>query len=325
MIEENLSNVHFKIHGAKKALLASVVITIETTEKNLLQELLHQFVVEKSIDIGMNPNNKATNMIAKETSLFVRLPDPKVLNFVLLLFRYLMTMEISGNAKKYCIMKKSSYTKLHDDIKKGMNVIVTGKCFGLINKISSKHKQIENFKKAIELAGKAAKKSDDIPANGQPDYYKSRKVTLSPMAMLYVAILGQKYDFYFSKDEIVCSDGVWEELCFFFTEMPSKIFNGKVKSWMQQYGRPKTVAAANDKGGEKMKKFNADLLESVNMEVELISKLFGIKPQALKSLAGADKAITNEIVSKMKKEFKILMKPSKEEKKEESPKKAEKK
>ena len=315
MLQENLGSVHFKVHPSKKALLASVVISFETTEKNLLQEVLDQFVAEKSFEIGMNPNNKATNMIAKETSLFVRLPDPKVLNFIILLFRYIMTAEVNKTCTKYCIMKKSSYSKLHDDVQKGFDVIVTGKCMGLAGKISSKHNQIENFKKAITAAAKTAKKIDDVPANGEPDYFKTRKISLSPMAKLYLCILGQTHNFYFNKDELTCDDATWMNMCFYFSAYPAKIFNGKMKTWLQQYGRPKTSPAANDTNGEKMKKFNDDLLASINMEVEAISTLFGIKPIELKSLASVDKKATAEIVTEMKKELKVLMKPPKEEKK----------
>ena len=317
MLQENLGNVHFKVHPSKKALLASVVVSFETTEKNLLQEVLVQFVAEKSFEIGMNPNNKATNMIAKETSLFVRLPDPKVLNFIILLFRYIMSAEISGAAKKYCIMKKSSYSKLHDDIKKGFNVIVTGKCMGLAGKISSKHKQIDNFKKAIEMASKEAKKTDDIPSNGEPDYYKAHKISLSPMAKLYLCVLGQTHNFYFSKDELTCDDATWMNLCFYFSSFPAKIFNGKMKVWLQQYGRPKSSPAANDNNGGKMKKYNSELLESINMEVEAISTLFGIKPTDIKSIASIDKKITAEIITVMKKELKVLMKAQAKSEKEE--------
>lgn len=316
MLQENLGNVHFKVHSNKKAVLASVVVSFETTEKNLLQEVLAQFVAEKSFEMGMNPNNKATNMIAKETSLFVRLPDPKVLNFIILLFRYIMSVEISGTAKKYCIMKKSSYSKLHDDVKKGFSVIVTGKCMGLAGKISSKHKQIDNFKKAIDAAAKTAKKADDIPANGEPEYYKSRKMSLSPMAKLHLCVLGQSHNFYFSKDELTCDDATWMNLCFYFSSYPAKIFNGKMKTWLQQYGRPKSSPAANDSNGEKMKKYNTDLLASINMEIEAISTLFGIKPIDIKSIAYIDKKVTTEIITTMKKELKILMKDqAKEEKK----------
>lgn len=241
-----------------------LLISFNTTEHELLNELLKKFKAEKFTSIGTNLNNKVDQMVCKNSCIFVVLPEAKVLAFIYVLYQYLLTKNISSFSVKNCITKSQSYTKLHKDISK-FAVYITGKCKNTCAKLGE-----GSAKAVVALKSnlKAAKVKDypDIKPGSTESYFKEFEASGSDLEKLYFVIFCQQFDFYFNKNKIVASEQTKKEMEFYIKENGGMI-RSVVVSFIRQCGN-----LATD-----------DAVKRVNAIVEIISILHGINKVSIKS------------------------------------------
>ena len=243
-----------------------LLMVFNTSETELLNELLKKLKTEKFISVGTNLNNKVDQMTCKNSCLFVVLPEAKLLSFMTVVYVYLMNTKLSGFSVKNCITKKQSYTKLHNDIK-NFSVYISGKCKNTCAKFAeSGNKAIALTKTKLETA--KSKEIPDIEVSGTvaPYYKEFNVVGGSDLAKLYFVIFCQQFDFYFDKNKLVTSDNVREEMDFYLKENPSS-YRSVIVTFLKQCGAP----------------ISDDIIKRLNIIIEMISILHGIKYIPFKS------------------------------------------
>ena len=129
----------------KKAKNAQILIEFNSSESELLDELLIRFKSEKVFEVGTNANNAIVNCWTSNNSIYLVVPDTYILKVTALVYMYMLASKISAVAARDCISKEQSYKKLHTDIQKGFKRTITGKCMSLYRKIEAKDKSIAAF------------------------------------------------------------------------------------------------------------------------------------------------------------------------------------
>lgn len=264
--------LHIRTAHNAKVQTAQVFIQFNTSENELINELLRKYESEKFVAIGTNPNSKLEYYKANNGCCFAVMPESKVLNFIATIYKYLMTTTLSAVSVKNCLTKKASYNKLHADIAKGFNVIVTGKCKALTNKLSSHLPVIDSLSK--NMAAIKAKAVADIDAKAEA-YMKPHDISGSNLAKLYLVIFAQRFNFVINGNKLYCDDGTWSELVFFIKEH-APVAGGVIKSYLKQAGAKKTKASANDANGSKMKESNDIALKNLNTIIEITCRLYAL-------------------------------------------------
>ena len=288
--------IKFETSHVAKVTSTQLFIEFDTTEDMLLNELLHKFKSEKFIDIGTNPNNKADAMTVNNNCLFVVLPEAKIMSFLQVVHKYLLTASISAVTIRNCITKNQSYKKLHSDISSGYNCIVTGKCKNFTLKLHNKHPSIKSF--GDKMAAIPAKAIEDIKITKAPEpYYKSYDCSGSDMAKLYFAIFCSQYEFVFKGSKIITDEHTHDQLKWHMKEYGG-VAQGFIKAFLGQCGKKLTKPAANDTGGKKMKEKNEVALYNLNVMLKIICKMYGLP---VKELSMATWAINKDAVADMKK------------------------
>ena len=80
-------------------------IKFESSEDQLLNELLRKFKNEKFMDIGSNPNNKVDAMSVNNGCIFVVLPEARIMSFIQVIHKYMLVERISALTAKTCLTK----------------------------------------------------------------------------------------------------------------------------------------------------------------------------------------------------------------------------
>lgn len=257
-----------------KVTSTEVFIKFSTSESNLLDELLKMYRAEKLITIGANNNNRIDYMKCNNNCIYAVMPEATVLTFIANTYKYLMNASIKSVSIRNCIMKTQSYKKLHDDIAKGFEVIVTGKCKLLTTKFVDRSPHVEKLSKTINSI--EIKKIDDIVVKKAPEpYFKEFSISGGNLAKLYFAIFCKDFNFSFKGNKIITDDHTLEEMKFFIKEHTS-LAQGLIKAWLTQAGRKKTKPAGNDSGGAKMRQSNGIALDCINTMSKIVCELFGI-------------------------------------------------
>ena len=248
-----------------------VFLKFKTSENCLLDTLLREFVVEKFRAIGANPNNRADYMISNNNCIYLILPESNVLSSTLLIYKYLLTTKVPASVKKV-FDRDQSYTKLHRDIEKGFEMIVTGKCKNLANKFSVHHNTIDNFIKKLNLV--ESKDFPDAKVTTAP-YNGTFPIAGSDLAKLYMTILLSDMDFVFKGNSVVTCEDVYQEMKNKIREHQTSI-KSIIKNFLDQMGKKKVTPAANDPDKSKMKVDNDCMLHNLNVMVRIVSELHNL-------------------------------------------------
>ena len=274
--------INVDIKHNQKAFICYVLIEFKTTEKQSLNEILRKFKYDKFNSIGTNLNNKTQLIKTSLNNVFVVLPESKCLSFIQTLYRYILNSDISGFTINNFISSEQSFNKLHNDIKKGFDLTITGKCKILENKIKTNHKQIKNF--STILGTTAAKNRQNIkPGSKADERYLKFNFSGNYDTKLYFSIICQSFDFYFSNNDIYINKFDVDELNNYLKEN-KKIFQGFVKMFLSQCGSLSTKPSSNDKGGTKMKKRNETTLENINIIIKIISGFYNLDYKKITNL-----------------------------------------
>ena len=276
-INFGIGKLHIKTSHNSKVQTAQVFIQFNTTEHELINELLRKYESEKFVAIGSNPNNKLEYYKANNDCCFAVMPESKVFNFIATIYKYLLTTTLSAASIKNCLTKKASYNKLHADVSKGFEVIVTGKCKALTNKLASKLPVIDALAK--NMSSIKPKAVADIDAHAEA-WMKPHDIAGSKLAKLYLVIFAQRFNFVINGNKLYCDDGTWSELAFFMKEH-APVAGGVIKSYLKQAGAKKSKASANDTSGSKMKASNDIALKNLNTIIEITCKLYGLPVETL--------------------------------------------
>lgn len=260
-------------HNAK-TLNTQMLIKFKTSEENLLDEVLRMYKSEKLMALSSNPNNKITAMVCNNNCVFVILPEAKALNVIAQTYKYIQTAKLNPASIKACIVKNQSYKKMHSDIAKGFEVIITGKCKRLVGHFVDRDKAIEKLSADIDAV--VPKDLPDITITKKPEpYYIEYTITGSALVKLYFAIFFAGHDFVFKGNKLITDEHTHGEMVLNLKEYGGKI-GGVVKSWLQQMGAKKTKPSANDDGGKKMKEANDIALENLNVMNRITCELHGL-------------------------------------------------
>lgn len=293
IVEYKTGKINVQIQHNPKAYIAYILVKFKSTEDELLAELLRKFKNEKFVGFGTNLNNKCQMMKSNVDSIYATIPEGKVLQFVSTLYRYLMTSDISSTAVASCLTKNQSYNKLHNDLKNGFTLYITGKCKNLSNKFTEKNKAIKNF--SVVLGATTPKKREDIKVNKDKvkPYYEEFKASGNALTKLYFCIFYQEFDFHFSKS----GNEVWinkevSELMKYHMKENKKLVQGYVKAYLNQLGKLATKPSANDKGSAKMKAKNELTMKNINMLLEMLSEFYCLKFSDLTKLSLDASALT---------------------------------
>ena len=266
-------------HNPKITTGSQLFIRFHTSEELLINELLKKFKAAKLFDVGANANNKIISMICNNSCIYTTVPEAKVFNIILQVYKYLLTMKISPAVIKTSICSKQSYNKLHSDIMKGFEVIITGKCKSLTDKLNSKdqdkRKQILKF---IELMNAIEDKSieDITPSKSAENCYKKYPITGSQTAKLYFAIMCVDFNFKFEGENLVTDECTYLSMVEFIKNY-GDIARERIKTFISQTGSKATVPPANNKDAhDKVVARNNLNLYNLNIIIGIVSHLFNI-------------------------------------------------
>ena len=288
--------IKFTTSHVMKVASTQLFLKFDTSEDMLLNELLHRFKNEKFIDIGSNPNNKVDSMSVNNCCLFVVLPEAKIMSFLQVVHKYLLTASISAATIRNCITKNQSYKKLHSDILEGYSCIVTGKCKVFTLKLHNKHPSIKSF--GDKMAAIKPKAMDDIKVTKEIEpFYKSYDCSGDDMAKLYFAIFCSQFEFVFKGSKIITDAHTYECLKSHMREYGG-VAQGFIKAFLGQCGKKLTKPAANDRGGAKMKEKNEIALYNLNLMIKIVCHMYGI---GVKTLTMTTWEVDKDAIADMKK------------------------
>lgn len=268
--------IHIKTTHSKKVQTSQVLIQFNTSENELLDELLMKYESEKFVAIGANPNNKIEYYKANNGCAFAVMPEGKVLNFVATMYKYMMTSALSASSAK-SLSKNASYNKLHSDIAKGFNVLVTGKCKALTLKLSTNAPIVAKLSSNLS-AIKPRSIADAKAVCENP--IKAHDISGSKTAKLYLVIFCQKFNFKINGNKLLCDDHTWSELVSFMKDY-APVAGGVITSYLKQAGSKKTKPSSNDMGGAKMNESNSEALAALNAIIEVTCILYGLPIETL--------------------------------------------
>lgn len=304
VFDSDISTAHGKIHldavHNPKLPVTHILIKFRTSENNLMDEILRKFLNEKFIGVSVNANNAADYMLAMNNCIYVILPESKVFSFIATLYKYILTTQIKSFTIKNCIIKNQSYRKLHEDVKKGFDIVMTGKCKSTITKITGK---ASGFMKFIDnLNSTLAKGYPDIEIKKAPEpYYKSFDIApTGDMGKLYFSIFFANFDFTIKGNKLIAGEEVYSAMRNHVKEY-GDLVRSNVKSFLTQAGAKRTKPAANDDGGVKMKEANGRALLITNQNIKILSYLHGL---TFKPLTLAEWTVDPAVVAEVKKMIK---------------------
>lgn len=267
-------------HNSKITSGSQVFIQFKSTEDLLLNELLKKFKAAKLFDIGANANNKIISMVCNNGCVYTTVPEAKVFNIILQVYKYLLTMKISSSIIHSSISASQSYKKLHEDVMKGFNIIITGKCKSLTEKLNSKdsdkRKQLVKF---IELLNEIKPKDiDDIkPSKYASECCKKYSISGSNTAKLYFAIMCVDFNFKFDGNNLITDECTYKNMAEFIKNY-GEISRERIKTFITQTGSKASIPPANSNKDvkEKIEARNNLNLYNLNIIINIISNLFNI-------------------------------------------------
>lgn len=283
----------------KKAKNAQILIEFNSSESELLDELLIRFKSEKVFEVGTNANNAIVNCWVSNNAIYLIVPDTYILKVTALVYMYLLASKISAVAARDCISKEQSYKKLHSDVQKGFKITITGKCISLLRKIEAKDKSISAFTSALDKA-----KVRDFPDVKAPkrteEWIKSFDIAVSDTAKLYMCIFLGKFVFKISGNKLLTDECTYMNMKHHLLEH-ADIAQAHIKAFLGQCGAKRSKPAANDSNGSKMKAANEEALRNLNVILGMIAILHGLK---FSNLSQSSWELNKEALAEMKKMLK---------------------
>ena len=266
--------IDITISHNKKAKNAHILLSFKTSETDLLDELLIRFKTEKVFEIGTNANNAIVNCWTSNQSIYLVVPESNILKVMALVYAYLLASKISTVAAKDCITKDQSYDKLHDDIQKGFEVVITGKCMQVVRKLASKDKSITAFITAIN--GAKIRKFPDAKASKHDEpWFKPHAIDISNTAKLYMCLFLGRFEFVMNGNNIMTDDMTFASMQHYLAEH-GDVAQAHIKAYLGQCGAKRSKPADNDPKGEKMKAANEEALKNLNLVLSMICKLHAL-------------------------------------------------
>lgn len=269
-LKTNKGTIKIEAVHNKKIQFAIMLVSFNTTEKELLNIILQSYKHEKCLSTGVNMNNGISSCITGETSICLIIPENKITQNISLLYAYISKVNLNGEQSKLC--GNGNYSKLSKDIN-SFEVYITGKCKTFINVVKNNATKINTLISQInsiepkERSNISIKKQESdigltIPFEGG-----------STEACMYLSICLKDVPCKISKDSVtlLSVDGIerirgilkWK-----------KGFQASVKSFLVQSGSIGSPAA-NDKDKSKFNQKCKNILKCQNMLATIYSKLRG--------------------------------------------------
>lgn len=262
--------INFKLTHNKKHAQTILLVSYKTSQKELLSMLLQKYISEKCLVSGFNANNIISSATAGETSIVLIVPEMKTLANISVLTSYLNKASLTTLEASY-LTKDVNYDVLMNDIK-SFEVIVTGKCKGLIANFKSKAPKLDLFVKAMDRY-EPKTRSNTVKKRKESAYGKSVKFEGSDEAKLYLSICLEHIPYVMRGDNIVLLSP-YADYEIISKYIHSDVFRAKVKSFLAQsgaFGSP----SANDTGGVKHAERKKNIMLCQNELANIYSKLRG--------------------------------------------------
>jgi hypothetical protein len=183
---------YFKINVIKSNKINNAItfVKINTSQKDLLLSLLTKFKFEKNVIVN-SKDNFITKIYPGVGGVIFTGPESKIVNTVRLILVYLLKNKVKDN--QYFGQVEGNYKKLHDDILKGVEVVIISK---------AKTVRTEKFK-LVENIIKSTIVKDDIP-NNKPRNVSEFKVVENVSGVIpELVVLLENHSFKFSKSNLI--------------------------------------------------------------------------------------------------------------------------
>jgi hypothetical protein len=249
--------------------MTTVGCIFKTKEEILLYQLLNKFIAEKTLICGLNVQNQIAGAYATSNGIVFTVPDNKVYNSIVQLYKYLMTKQLSAPQLK-CV-GAGSYNKLHSDIK-NFEVFIVGKCRTSLKALTDNTTKISVFTKAMSAIEPV--KFDDFEVNVKGEFYPQlMKVELkgfNDKAKFMFAVCYAGLPFVVDGNMIKLLDATAQE-AMAKRGLVKNTFSPRVKAFVSQFGIPSSGSDA------KTREKNNTIVDSVNISAELFGKLYGVE------------------------------------------------
>ena len=163
---------------------------------------------------------------------------------------------------------------MQDDIQKGFEAVITGKCMQVVRKLASKDKSITAFITAIN--GAKIRKFPDAKASKHDEpWFKPHAIDISNTAKLYMCLFLGRFEFVMNGNNIMTDDMTFASMQHYLAEH-GDVAQAHIKAYLGQCGAKRSKPAANDPKGEKMKAANEEALKNLNLVLSMICKLHAL-------------------------------------------------
>jgi len=266
--------VDFEATVNRTAKSCFVCIQFNTKEESLLNTILHKYIYEKCLGVGVNSINNIYSAIYGSGCIVLLIPEAKITQNILLLFNYIAKTTLDRKLKDKC--GQGNYNTLEKETKH-FTVLISGKCKNFIASLKNKANKINQMIKGLDLVEFKTR-----------DSFKSEKaleptiITMdssSTKTMMYLSIILNNIPCEINKEGSKIKIKFYDSVSvdnFKNLYLNSNVFQYRVKHFLTQsgnVGRP----SSNDKGGTKYKEKIRMLKDSQQMITKIFSNVRGFE------------------------------------------------
>lgn len=251
-----------------------VYIKFETSEKNLLYNLLQKYIKEKTLFVGCNRINEISYSYATDNGIVINCSERKILINIANILSYLCKMNLKSKELERMTASVANYNKLHKDIMK-CSVYITGKCPHIIRSLGNAgDKKIERFTTMLNNI-----EAKEMENNENKNPYISAEVSFNgdSRGKLDLCVMLENCAFTFKGDKVELYDSYTPSDIMRVSEF-SSVMQSRLKTFLICCGTPGTPSA-NDEGGKQHAAKCKYILECLNALSFIVSDSHGFKHQ----------------------------------------------
>jgi hypothetical protein len=277
----------------KKSQMATVLVSFDT-KSALLFPLLQKYAYDKCSTVYRNINNQIHSVVVGENSIALTVPEPKILNNVMLVYKYILRAKVPANILKQLPATSHSYNALAKDVQ-SFSVTVLGRCKRFIKMLQDGAPKVEAFTKNLSTIEKDDR--DNVEGQGKKLECCPSAVKLDGLSqdgLLYLAIVSGHIPSKITKTSITFLDIAGS--CQFAELLEHKgSFQERVKAFLTQAGSLGSPSK-NDKDKSKFKEKKAGIEAVLQAAVDMLETLHGVK-----LTAPSDVTVNHDVMSEIKK------------------------
>ena len=249
-------------------------LKFETTEKNLLYNILQKYIREKTLFIGTNRINEIYYAYATENGIVINCTERKIFTNIANIISYLSKMVLKSKELERLTVSNANYNKLHKDIS-NCSVYICGKCPHIIRTLGNAgDKKIERF--ITMMNGIEFKEIESVEVKNP---YVPAEITFNgdSRGKIDLCVMLDNCAFTFKGDKVVLYDPCAPCDIMKMSEF-STVMQSRLKTFLICCGTPGTPSA-NDEGGKAHAIKCKYILECLNALAFIVSDSHGFKHQ----------------------------------------------